>query len=178
MAQPGKNHTKKPLVFQGENKWFRFLFGVCHRKQLTDQRVVALKVVDGAARVAAVFADEGDMVFTKSSITDAKVGDTVTVTASVKNARICASFRVIFTYDDTVLKVESGKKADAKGLFMINTKAEHEGKKAVNALAADASKALEVADRAYVLETGNITLQGTGIELAKSDEVRKAYLGG
>ena len=42
----------------------------------------------------------------------------------------------------------------------------------------NASKALEIADRAYVLETGNITLSGTGIELAQSDEVRKAYLGG
>ena len=42
----------------------------------------------------------------------------------------------------------------------------------------NASKALAVADRAYVLETGNITLSGTGAELAKSDEVRKAYLGG
>ena len=42
----------------------------------------------------------------------------------------------------------------------------------------NASKALEIADRAYVLETGNITLSGTGSELAQSDEVRKAYLGG
>ena len=42
----------------------------------------------------------------------------------------------------------------------------------------NASKALEIADRAYVLETGNITLSGTGVELANSDEVRKAYLGG
>lgn len=42
----------------------------------------------------------------------------------------------------------------------------------------NARKALQVADRAYVLETGNITLSGTGAELAKSDEVRKAYLGG
>ena len=42
----------------------------------------------------------------------------------------------------------------------------------------NANKALEIADRAYVLETGNITLSGTGIELAQSDEVRKAYLGG
>ena len=42
----------------------------------------------------------------------------------------------------------------------------------------NASKALEIADRAYVLETGNITLSGTGIELSQSDEVRKAYLGG
>ena len=42
----------------------------------------------------------------------------------------------------------------------------------------NASKALEIADRAYVLETGSITLSGTGKELAQSDEVRKAYLGG
>ena len=42
----------------------------------------------------------------------------------------------------------------------------------------NASKALQIADRAYVLETGNITLSGTGAELASSDEVRKAYLGG
>ena len=42
----------------------------------------------------------------------------------------------------------------------------------------NASKALEIADRAYVLETGSITLSGTGRELANSDEVRKAYLGG
>ena len=42
----------------------------------------------------------------------------------------------------------------------------------------NASKALEIADRAYVLETGNITLSGTGKELANSDEVKKAYLGG
>ena len=42
----------------------------------------------------------------------------------------------------------------------------------------NARKALQIADRAYVLETGNITLSGTGAELANSDEVRKAYLGG
>lgn len=42
----------------------------------------------------------------------------------------------------------------------------------------NASKALEIADRAYVLETGNITLSGTGLELSRSDEVKKAYLGG
>lgn len=42
----------------------------------------------------------------------------------------------------------------------------------------NARKALQVADRAYVLETGAITLTGTGEELSHSDEVRKAYLGG
>ena len=33
-------------------------------------------------------------------------------------------------------------------------------------------------DRAYVLETGKISLTGTGAELMASDAVRKAYLGG
>ncbi|MGN0573098.1 MAG: ABC transporter ATP-binding protein [Acutalibacteraceae bacterium] len=42
----------------------------------------------------------------------------------------------------------------------------------------NAQMALSVADRAYVLETGKITLSGTGEELARSDEIRKAYLGG
>lgn len=42
----------------------------------------------------------------------------------------------------------------------------------------NAGMALEIADRAYVLETGNITLSGTGAELSQSDEIRKAYLGG
>ena len=42
----------------------------------------------------------------------------------------------------------------------------------------NAQMALSVADRAYVIETGKIALSGTGEELAKSDEVRRAYLGG
>ena len=42
----------------------------------------------------------------------------------------------------------------------------------------NARKALQVADRAYILETGSITLSGTGAELANSDAVKKAYLGG
>ncbi|MBQ6431748.1 MAG: ABC transporter ATP-binding protein [Oscillospiraceae bacterium] len=42
----------------------------------------------------------------------------------------------------------------------------------------NAGMALDIADRAYVLETGRITLSGTGSELAQSDEVKKAYLGG
>ncbi|HEM6116147.1 ABC transporter ATP-binding protein [Streptococcus pluranimalium] len=42
----------------------------------------------------------------------------------------------------------------------------------------NATKALSIADRGYVLETGKIVLSGTGQELLESDEVRKAYLGG
>jgi len=42
----------------------------------------------------------------------------------------------------------------------------------------NAEMALKVADRAYVLESGRIALSGTGAELAKSDAIKKAYLGG
>ena len=42
----------------------------------------------------------------------------------------------------------------------------------------NAVMALDLADRAYVLETGRITLTGNGEELAKNDAVRQAYLGG
>ena len=41
----------------------------------------------------------------------------------------------------------------------------------------NAKKALAIADRAYVLETGNITLEGDAHELADNDSVKKAYLG-
>ncbi|HEX5350024.1 MAG TPA: ABC transporter ATP-binding protein [Trichococcus sp.] len=42
----------------------------------------------------------------------------------------------------------------------------------------NANVALKIANRGYVLETGNIVLTGTGKELLASDEVQKAYLGG
>lgn len=42
----------------------------------------------------------------------------------------------------------------------------------------NAFQALRVADRAYVLETGHIKLEGPAQELAANDEVKKAYLGG
>ena len=42
----------------------------------------------------------------------------------------------------------------------------------------NAGKSLAISDRAYVMENGNIVLSGTGAELAASEKVRKAYLGG
>ena len=42
----------------------------------------------------------------------------------------------------------------------------------------NAQMALSIADRAYVLENGQITLSGTGKELSQSEQVQKAYLGG
>ncbi len=42
----------------------------------------------------------------------------------------------------------------------------------------NANMALSIADKAYVLETGRIVLSGTAAELAASEAVQKAYLGG
>lgn len=42
----------------------------------------------------------------------------------------------------------------------------------------NAGKALAIADRAYVLESGRVVLSGTGKELANSEAIKKAYLGG
>jgi branched-chain amino acid transport system ATP-binding protein len=41
----------------------------------------------------------------------------------------------------------------------------------------NANMALQVANRAYVIEVGRIRMEGAAAELAASDEVRKAYLG-
>ena len=41
----------------------------------------------------------------------------------------------------------------------------------------NANMALKVADKAYVMETGSITLSGTGRELLANDAVKAAYLG-
>ena len=42
----------------------------------------------------------------------------------------------------------------------------------------NAKMALSIADRAYVMETDNIVMTGTGAELVNSPEIQKAYLGG
>ena len=54
----------------------------------------------------------------------------------------------------------------------------HEAGTTILLVEQNAQMALSIADRAYVLETGKISLSGTGRELAESESVRKAYLGG
>ncbi len=54
----------------------------------------------------------------------------------------------------------------------------HEAGTTILLVEQNARMALSIADRAYVLETGKISLSGTGRELAESESVRKAYLGG
>ena len=41
----------------------------------------------------------------------------------------------------------------------------------------NANMALKIADLAYVLETGNITMSGTGAELLANEKIKEAYLG-
>ena len=41
----------------------------------------------------------------------------------------------------------------------------------------NANMALKIADKAYVLETGSIVLEGSGEELLQNESVREAYLG-
>lgn len=41
----------------------------------------------------------------------------------------------------------------------------------------NANVALKIADRGYVLETGNITIEGSGKELLNNEDIKKAYLG-
>ena len=57
-------------------------------------------------------------------------------------------------------------------------KALHEQGTTILLVEQNAQMALSIATRAYVLETGKVTLSGTGEELLHNDNVRKAYLGG
>ena len=54
----------------------------------------------------------------------------------------------------------------------------HEAGTTILLVEQNAEMALQIADRAYVLESGRITLSGTGKELADRESIKKAYLGG
>ena len=54
----------------------------------------------------------------------------------------------------------------------------HEAGTTILLVEQNAQAALSIASRGYVMETGRITLTGTGQELLHNDDVRKAYLGG
>jgi branched-chain amino acid transport system ATP-binding protein len=63
-----------------------------------------------------------------------------------------------------------------KGIFDIIREVNKQGV-TVLLIEQNANMALKVADYAYVLETGNIGLSGTGAELLTNEAVKKAYLG-
>lgn len=87
--------------------------------------------------IPSAFAVGEDMTFRLSG-GSGKVGDTVTLVASVEKAPQTASFRVFLAYDESVLQPIEGKKLDVKGMFTANVKAQHEGKPVVNVLSVDA----------------------------------------
>ena len=63
-----------------------------------------------------------------------------------------------------------------KGIFDIIKEINRQGV-TVLLIEQNANMALKIADYAYVLETGRITLSGPGSELLSNDDVKKAYLG-
>lgn len=72
-----------------------------------------------------------------------EVGETVKITVSVKDAPVACSYKIVLTYDDTLIKPEAIDKINSKGYFMKNLETEHNGKPAVNALSVDATNAFE-----------------------------------
>ena len=63
-------------------------------------------------------------------------------------------------------------------IFSIITQINKESGTAILLVEQNAFKALAAANRAYILETGTISLSGNAVELMKNDNVKKAYLGG
>lgn len=63
-------------------------------------------------------------------------------------------------------------------IFKIIEKVNKEQDVTVLLVEQNANMALSIADRGYVLETGQIILEGTGKELITNPEIKKAYLGG
>lgn len=64
-----------------------------------------------------------------------------------------------------------------KAIFSIITDINKQGT-TVLLVEQNARMALSIANRAYVMETGNVVLSGEGKELMNSEEIQKAYLGG
>lgn len=64
-----------------------------------------------------------------------------------------------------------------KEIFSIISEINQEGT-TILLVEQNAKQALKIADYAYVLETGNIVMEGSGEELLASDDVAKVYLGG
>ena len=64
-----------------------------------------------------------------------------------------------------------------RDLFKILGKINREDKVTILVVEQNAQLALELADHAYVIETGRIVMSGTAAEIANNEDVRKSYLG-
>ena len=64
-----------------------------------------------------------------------------------------------------------------RDLFGILGKINREDKVTILVVEQNAQLALELADRAYVIETGRIVMSGNAKDIANNEEIRKSYLG-
>lgn len=64
-----------------------------------------------------------------------------------------------------------------KQIFEIIKKINKENNTTIFLVEQNANLALKIADRAYVMENGSITMKGTGADLLADEDVKKAYLG-
>jgi branched-chain amino acid transport system ATP-binding protein len=64
-----------------------------------------------------------------------------------------------------------------RDLFKILGKINREEKVSILVVEQNAQLALEIADKAYVIETGRIVMSGTADEIANNEDIRKSYLG-
>ncbi len=88
--------------------------------------------------------------------------------------------RALMSHPNTILMDEPSMglspKLLVKEIFAIIRKLHDQGI-TVLLVEQNANMALSIADRAYVLETGRITMEGDAKELMDNEQVRKAYLG-
>ena len=100
-------------------------------------------------------------------------------TLSGGEQQMVAMGRALMSHPNTVLMDEPSMGLSpklVKEIFDIIGKLHAEGI-TVLLVEQNAKMALSIADRAYVLETGSITMQGNAKELLHDEKVRKAYLG-
>ena len=100
-------------------------------------------------------------------------------TLSVGEQQMLAMGRALMSHPKTILMDEPSMGLSpklVKEIFSIIRKL-HEQDITILLVEQNAKMALSIADRAYVLETGRITMEGDAKELLNNEQVRKAYLG-
>ena len=100
-------------------------------------------------------------------------------TLSGGEQQMLAMGRALMSHPKTILMDEPSMGLSpklVKEIFSIIRKL-HEQGITVLLVEQNAKMALSIADRAYVLETGRITMEGDAKELLNNEQVRKAYLG-
>ena len=100
-------------------------------------------------------------------------------TLSGGEQQMLAMCRALMSHPKTILMDEPSMGLSpklVKEIFSIIRKL-HEQDITILLVEQNAKMALSIADRAYVLETGRITMEGDAKELLNNEQVRKAYLG-